>query len=138
MELNQKKVVQTFYEEIWNKRNVEMVSEVLGEELTFRGSTGEIKKGHSGFIEYHAVITKALKNYKCTIIELIEEENKVSAQMKFSGLHVANFLGYKPTNKNITWVGVAIFTFNEYKINDIWVLGDLTNLYSQLSGIENA
>jgi len=138
MESNLKNVVKIFYEEVWNKNNIQIVSEILDEKLTFRGSIGEIKIGHSGFIEYQALITKSLKNYKCKILELIEEGNKISAKMEFSGLHVADFLGYKPTNKEIIWVGVAIFTFNKNKINDIWVLGDLTNLCSQLSGEENA
>ena len=138
MESNQKKLVNIFYEEIWNENNLKMVPEVLDKDLTFRGSIGEIKNGHAGFIEYHALITNALKNYKCKTLLLIEEENKISAKMEFSGLHTNTFLGCKPTNKNIIWVGVAIFSFNKSKISDIWVLSDLTNLLGQLSGEENA
>jgi predicted ester cyclase len=52
--------------------------------------------------------------------------------MKFIGIHTGSFLGYEPTNKEIFWSGAALFKFNGSHISELWVLGDLKGLETQL------
>ena len=78
------------------------------------------------------MVHKALDNYQCIIDELIEEDNKIFAKMKFTGVHQDEFMGYLPTNRSVSWVGCALFTFSKNKMSDIWVLGDLKGLEEQL------
>lgn len=41
-----------------------------------------------------------------------------------------------PTGKQLTWAGAALFTFEDGKIIDLWVLGDLVSLLDQLNSTQ--
>ena len=128
----QKDQVRKFYNVIWDEYNKDEIPSVLHRDLTFRGSLGQEKKGHEGFIEYLDTLHKALGGYASFIEEMVEEGNKVFAKMTFSGVHQNEFMGYAPTHLRVSWKGCALFTFKDGLASDIWVLGDLKNLEQQL------
>jgi hypothetical protein len=41
-------------------------------------------------------------------------------------------MGYKPTGKEVEWIGAAFFESKDGKLTNIWVLGDLEGLRSKL------
>ena len=125
--------VRKFYGLVWNRYAKDSIPEILHDQITFRGSLGEEKTGHAGFIEYLDMVHRALGDYRCTIEELVSEPPKVFVRMKFSGIHKGEFLGYPPTGRRVAWSGAALFTFADGKIIDLWVLGDLKSLEHQLA-----
>lgn len=127
-----KKQVRKFYQKIWNEYDKSVIPEVLHEAITFRGSLGLEKQGHEGFIEYLDWVHNALDDYTCEIDDWVEEGNKVFAWMIFSGFHKNEFLGYPATYRRVRWNGCALFTFEEGRIIDLRVLGDLKGLEEQL------
>ena len=52
--------------------------------------------------------------------------------MTFTGIHRDDFMGYAPSQKEVSWKGCALFTFRDHLIADVWVLGDLKGLENQL------
>lgn len=121
-------LVRRFYDEMWNQQELSIAEELLSEDLSFRGSLGPDLYGRLQFLDYVTSVTQALSGYHCEIKELVTEESRAAAKMSFSGIHVANFLGYSPTHQFVEWNGAAFFTERRGKLNDIWVLGDLFNL----------
>jgi len=79
------------------------------------------------------MVHDALQNYLCTIDNLVVEAPQAFAKVTFSDIQCKTSLGYAPTNKHLTWVRCALFTFSGEKISQAWVLGDLHSLYEQLS-----
>ena len=128
----QKEQVRRFYAVLWDSHDKSAMASVLHEEVTFRGSLGQEKRGHAGFGEYVDMVHSALAEYRCHIETLVEEGEQVFARMRFTGLHRGRFMGYAPTGKRVTWNGCALFTFAGERIPDIWVLGDLKSLEAQL------
>lgn len=126
--------VQQFYEVIWNRRDKSEIPSVLHESFSFRGSLGDEKHGHDGFSEYLDMVHEALKDYKCTIKEIVSEPSKAFAKMEFSGIHKGRLMGVLGTGKFISWSGAALFHFKEGKISALWVLGDLKSLETQMHG----
>ncbi len=131
-----KEQVRRFYETLWNAQDKDAMPSLLLENFTFRGSLGQEKRGHSGFAEYVDMVHKALGDYRCIIEELVSEGDKVFAKMTFTGIHQDEFMGYSPTQHQVSWNGCALFTFNGERIADVWVLGDLKNLEEQLKASE--
>ena len=129
-----KEQVRRFYEVLWDAHDNDEIPAVLHEDFTFRGSLGLEKKGHKGFAEYVDMVHEALGDYRCIVEELIAESDKVFAKMTFTGIHRGEFMGYSPTQKQISWNGCALFTFRADKIGDVWVLGDLKSIETQLEG----
>jgi predicted ester cyclase len=128
-----KKLVKKFYEVLWDAHDKQAVGSVLAGDFTFRGSLGQQKKGHDGFGEYVDSVHLALANYKCEIIELVAEGDKVFAKMSFSGIHRNEFLGFSASLEPVAWFGCALFSFENDLIQDVWVLGDLKSLEGQLT-----
>ena len=93
--------------------------------------TDLVKDAH-GFAEYVDMVHTALGDYRCLIEELVSEGDKVFAKMTFTGIHQAEFMGYAPTHKRVSWAGCVLFKFKGERIVDVWVLGDLKSLEEQL------
>jgi predicted ester cyclase len=127
-----KLMVEKFYRQLWDEQSKQAIPSVLEENFSFRGSLGQEKRGHNGFSEYVDRVHLALGEYKCHIEQLVAEGDKVFAKMRFTGIHQNEFLGFKATNKRVSWAGCALFSFKNQLICDVWVLGDLKALEAQL------
>jgi steroid delta-isomerase-like uncharacterized protein len=131
--VNVKDLVASFYADIWNRGDLSFVPKLLRDDFTFRGSLGTERKGHAGFAEYVSMVRGALDDYRCEILDLVTDDLRAFARMRFSGVHVGEFLGYAPSNKRVEWMGAALFTAaNDGRIADVWVLGDIQALTSRL------
>jgi predicted ester cyclase len=133
MEMDHRSAVIAFYDDVWNRRNKALVSSLCHEGFTFRGSLGSEKRGCAEFCDYLNAVTVALELYVCTVQALVVEADKAFAKVLFSGLHRAEFLGFPPTGKRVSWMGAGLFTFVGEKISDLWVLGDVDGLRRQLT-----
>lgn len=131
-------IVRRFYEVIWNQGRLNAISDICHDEMTFRGSLGDSKRGSEGFADYVRKVRGALGNYRCDIEEIVAEGNRVFAKMRFTGVHEGELLGYAPTRKTVQWAGAALFTIEGDRIAEVWVLGDLHGLVGQLSFNANA
>lgn len=126
-------LVRRFYAEIWNRGRLHAIADICHQDMTFRGSLGDVKRGAEGFADYVRFVRDALADYRCEIEEAVTEGNRVFARMRFTGVHQGEFLGYAPTGKRLQWAGAALFTIDDDRITDLWVLGDLHGLVGQLS-----
>jgi predicted ester cyclase len=134
MDLSARKaLVRRFYEEIWNAGATSVVPEILASGVTFRGSLGAVRVGHVAFVDYVDDVLAALGDYRCDVDELVAEGDRVVARMTFSGIHRGSLLGVPPTGHRVSWAGAAFFTFTGDLIGDVWVLGDVDGLRSQLA-----
>jgi steroid delta-isomerase-like uncharacterized protein len=133
-ETPQKVAVRRFYDELWNRHDLTRLGEILNKDLSFRGSLGPELRGHAAFAAYADGIHAALADYRCEIVDLIEEGAKVVARMRFGGVHRGPLLGFAATHRRVEWAGSAHFTFQDGRIADLWVLGDLRALTEQLGG----
>jgi len=125
-------LVEAFYGRIWNAGEYAAIADLVAEDFVFRGSLGAELKGRIAFTEYVRSVRDALAEYRCEILACVSETDQAFAKMRFSGLHVGPFRGYPPTGKLIQWLGAALFRFDDELIQDLWVLGDLSQLDAAL------
>ena len=128
-------LVRRFYDELWNEVNLAVATEILDPEVTFQGSVGVGATGPAQVCDYVTMVTTALSGYRCDVEMLVEDGDRAAAKVLFSGIHVGDFLGYAPTGRKVEWRGAAFFTAGNGRLRDIWVLGDLATLRSQLEGL---
>jgi steroid delta-isomerase-like uncharacterized protein len=126
------RLVERFYEEVWNKADEAVAREILHPEFRFRASLGPEQSGPEGFIDYMRAIHSALANYMCSIEDLIETEMQAAARMRFGGIHRGVFFGVPATGAAITWSGAAFFTTDWRQITHLWVLGDMDAVKRQI------
>ncbi len=127
-----RELVRLFYNELWNRINLGIAEEILHQDVSFRGSIGVGARGRREVCDYILMVTTALSNYRCEIQSLIIEGDRAAAKVRFAGIHSGEFLGHSPTGRKVEWTGVAFFVADGHTLCDIWVLGDLESLRSQL------
>lgn len=130
---SQKETVRKFYDAIWNKADKTVIPDLLTDDFLFKGSLGLMQRGHAGFANFMDQIRAAIGEYRCEIIEMVAEEDKVFARILYSGIHRGDLFGYAATHGRIKWDGVAIFHFREGKIAELWVLWDVNDVMKQLA-----
>ena len=130
-----RRLVESFYDQLWNRVDLAIASEILHPDVSFRGSVGLAAVGRSGVCDYVTMVTTALSDYRCDVEALIDQGRSAAAKVRFSGLHSGSFLGVPPTGRRIEWVGAAFFVEEDDMLRDIWVLGDLAHLRDQLNPV---
>ncbi|EEA21838.1 hypothetical protein PMAA_056300 [Talaromyces marneffei ATCC 18224] len=126
----QKNLIRRFYKDLWDKQDTSLIPALIHSNFQFRGSLGPALTGHAEFAAYVHWLTG--------ILDLVEEGDKVTAKLRFHGIHRnGSLFGQPSTGRWVWWDGVAIFTFEDDKINDLWVLGDVYGLMGRLKEAES-
>jgi predicted ester cyclase len=125
-------LIKCFYLEMWNHFDKTIVPDILTEDIRFRGSLGQSKSGHAEFGEYIDFVQRAFPDFANEIEEIISEGDKAFAKLDYSGTHRGEIFGIAPTGRSIHYAGAAVFTFRGDRIAEVWVLGDIYGLISQL------
>ncbi|MFO1432905.1 MAG: ester cyclase [Candidatus Competibacteraceae bacterium] len=94
-----RRVVESFYADIWNRHDLSKIEAFLHPDFAFRSSLNDFRVGHQGFASYVDFIHNALGEYRCDILDLVIENEKAVARLRFSGIHQDNFLGYHRNDK---------------------------------------
>lgn len=129
-----KAIIRRYYDELWNRWNLDVVDEIISVEVTFRGSLGSTVKGRHGFKQYVNMVCAAFPDFHNTIDDLIAEGDKVVARLTYRGTHKGELFGIAPTGRQVTYAGIAIFRIVDGKIVDGWVIGDTLGLMQQIGG----
>lgn len=127
-----RRVVEAFYDLVWNQGDEAAARRLLAPGLRFRGSTGVGLTGVEPFLGYVRLVRGALADYRCTIEEVVVEGDRAFARMGFAGRHAGTFLGVAPTGRELAWAGAALFHLEGGRIASLWVLGDVDGLKQQL------
>jgi len=116
-----KEVVRKIFEEGLNKRNPDLLKELISDE--YAGALGT--KGAAGFQEPVLPLIKAFPDIQWNITELIAEGDKVVLSWKWQGTETAPYYVNIPaTGKAITNDGMAILTLTNGKVIHVQVLTD--------------
>jgi steroid delta-isomerase-like uncharacterized protein len=126
-------LVRRYYEEMWNRWDLSLADELIGEGLSFRGSLGVAVQGREGFKDYMGAVRRAFPDFQNRIEELVAEGDKVVARLTYTGTHHGALFGIGPTGKRVTYAGVAVFRIEAGRITEGFVLGDVHGLIQQLS-----
>jgi steroid delta-isomerase-like uncharacterized protein len=126
-----RRLIERFYDDMWNRFDHTVIPGILAQDVTFRGSFGRHTRGHEEFARYMDLIQAAFPDFHNEIIETITDGPKTFAHLVYTGTHRGEIFGIPPTGKQIRYEGAAVFTIRQL-ITDVWVLGDVHTLLTQL------
>ena len=130
-----RRFIERFYLDMWNRLDKTIFPEILAEDLRFRGSLGQSKVGYAEFGDYMDFVQRAFPDFSNKIEEIISEGDKAFAKLTYRGTHRGEIFGIAPTGRHICYAGAAVFKFRDNRIAEVWVLGDMYGLISQLQAI---
>ena len=131
-----RRLVETFFNVMWNTWSAETARAILSGDIDFRGSIGLHVTGHDGFLGYMQTIRDAFPDFQNHIEEIIATDDRAVARLTYRGTHQGALLGRAATGRLIEYAGVAIFTMHGDRISKVWVLGDLHGLLQQLDAAD--
>jgi steroid delta-isomerase-like uncharacterized protein len=115
-----KELVRKIYEQCLNKRNFDLLNELVSEEYT--GVLG--KKGAAGFQEPMQALIQSFPDMQWNLTNLIAEDDKVFASWKVQGTHKNPFNNIAATGKFISSEGMGVLTLKNGKVVSTQVLTD--------------
>lgn len=127
------RVVDRFYNKLWNDNDRALAHELLHEDLSFRGAIGLEKKGISEFLSYMDALQETFPDFHTDVVQLdFSDGPQVTSRQVYRGTQRGGFFEVPPTGRSVEYTGVGFFTFKDGLIHKVWVLGDLVSVYRQL------
>lgn len=126
-------LVETFFNVMWNTWNDAVMREILDPQIDFHGSIGLHVTGHDAFAGYMQTIRDAFPDFHNAIEEIIVTDDRAVARLTYTGTHEGMLFDHAPTGRRVAYAGVAMFTIADGRITKVWVLGDRLALMEQIS-----
>ncbi|HXG35578.1 MAG TPA: ester cyclase [Dehalococcoidia bacterium] len=126
-----KDIVRSFVEELFNKGNREIANQLVSPDCVVVGAA-ESGRGPEPLLKAAEMLRNAFPDFHMAIEEIVAEENKVVVRTREGGTHRGNFLGIAPTNKEAAWRGVTMLTLENGKIIHSWGIRDRMEMMQQL------
>lgn len=131
-----KALVRRLYDEVWNKRRLEVVNELISPSHALSGSLfSDSSVGPEAYKRLCTQFIGAFPDLRVTVGDMIAEKDQVAVTWSISGTHKREFRGVAPTNKKVSVEGITVHHIATGKILDSDVRLDHLGLMQQLGAI---
>ena len=138
MSIDNKALIQRFYDEVLHKRQFEYIDQVVSPSHSLHVPT--VSGGAVGpevYKQQWVLFITAFPDLRFTIDEMIAEGEKVACAWTMTGTHLGEFQGIAATGKKISVDGVTIHHVTNGKIMDSYGSLDMWGMMQQL-GVASA
>src|SRR5260221_3944046 len=133
MSMENKAIVRRLYEEVWNKRRVELVDELMSPSHAMHDNhLPDSVVGPEAYKRNVARFVTGFPDVRFTVEDMVAENDKVAVAWTLSGTHQGEFRGISPSGKKVSLEGTTIHHIANGKIMDSYVSADYLGLMQQL------
>jgi steroid delta-isomerase-like uncharacterized protein len=133
MALESKAIARHLYEEVLNKRRVELVDELMSPSHAMHSN--HIPDSCIGPEAYKREVARFVTGFpdlRFTVEDMVAESDKVAVLWTISGTHKGEFRGISPTGRKVSVEGITINHIEDGKIMDSYISVDYLGLMQQL------
>jgi steroid delta-isomerase-like uncharacterized protein len=130
-----KALVQRYIEEVWNRRNLGFIDEVLAPGYRRHLGPGSPPIDLQAQKKRLAGIMEAFPDIQLTVEDLFAEDDRVAFRVTFRGTHRGVFQGIAPTGKPILVSGLDIIRLEDGKFAEHWGGPDLLSWLQQVGAV---
>ena len=128
-----KRIVERFYTEVWDRGNVEVALEIFADDYVRHDLRPSVAlPGPEGQRTIAADFRRAFPDLRMTLDLIVAEGDLVAARWTTIGTHSGPWAGVEPTGKSVTFSGVNIFRLEEGKVVELWNHRDDLGLMDQI------
>ncbi len=135
MSLEDNKQIVRHYQDIYNRNDLEALSEVLSQDVLTPRIMPGIPSGLEGAKAARRVMLLGFPDYRTVIEDLIAEDDQVTARIRMTGTHTGDFMGIPSTGKQVEFTGMYIVRIKEGRIVEHWGEEDGVGLLTQLGAM---
>ena len=126
-----KMIVRRFFEEAWNRQNLNVVDEIFAPTVIFNGQSvtrEALKQALAGR-------RVAFPDIQVTVDDQVAEGEKVSTRRTWQATHRGPYRGVAPTGKQVKWTQISIVRFSQGRIVEDWAVADEFSILQQLGAL---
>ena len=136
MATDNKGIVRRLYEEVWNKRRLEVARELIAPSHAVQlFEAADSGVGPEAYARTVTQFVRAFPDLKFTVVDMVAEKDKVAVFWNISGTHQGEFQGIAPTGKKVSIDGITINQLADGKIMDSYASVDMWGMMQQLGAI---
>ena len=136
MSADDKAVIRRLYEEVWKKRNLAAIDEIISSSHAL--TEPDAYDSRVGPAAYKATVSRffqGIPDLRFTIQDVISEGNKFVVVWIMNGTHQGEFYGVPATNKKLSLEGITIHQIKDGKIFDSHVSWDELGMMRQVGAV---
>lgn len=119
-----KALVQRFYEEVFNKKNIAAIDELCDPNIVDHSAMPGQAPGRQGLKDAFSLYVNAFPDIRVNVEEIIAERDLVATRFTGEGTHRGELFGTAPTGKKIKFNGIDIIRVKNGKAVEAWHQGD--------------
>ncbi len=127
-----KAVIRRAYDELWNRRNIDVVDELATGDFLNHAAPPDRRRGRQGLRDVVRMFEDAFPDFRYEVEDVIAEGEKVAVRDVFRGTHQGNFMGIPATGNRVTMEAIHIFRFVDGRMAEHWVARDDLGMMQQL------
>jgi steroid delta-isomerase-like uncharacterized protein len=119
-----KAIARRFYEEVFNKQNVNAIDDVCAPNFVDHSAMPGQAPGAEGLKQIFGMYLKGFPDIRVKIEEMIAERDLVATRFTGEATHRGELFGTPATGKNMTFNGIDIIRVTNGKVVEAWHQGD--------------
>jgi len=126
-----KAIVRRFFEEAWNRQNMDVIDEIFASTVVFNGQSvtrDALKQTLAGR-------RAAFPDIQVTVDDQVAEGEKVSTRRTWRATHRGPYRGVAPTGKQVKWTQISVVRFSQSRIVEDWAVADELSILQQLGAL---
>ena len=132
-----KALVRRYFEEIWDKGNLDLIDELFTTNFVRHGPTGTegVVRGLEGFKGLVSMYRTAFPDLQIPIADVIAEGDRVVTRWMTRGTHQGELMGAAPTGNQASVTGILIDRSSGGKIEEEWVDYDTLHVMQEIGAV---
>ena len=133
MPIDNKTIVRRLYDEVWNKRRLEVIDALISPSHALNDPlASDAQVGPKLYKRRVVELTKSFPDLHFSIEDMIAEKGKVVASWIISATHKGEFMDIPATGRKVSVEGITIHLITNGKILDSYARWDALDLMRQL------
>jgi predicted ester cyclase len=112
-----------------NARELHRMAEFVHDTIVFNGET----VSRDDYVAAMRQALDAVRDYAWRLDELIVEDDRVAARLTVTGTPVEEWLGLRPTGRDVTFTEYSNYHFRDGRFEHMWYLLDSRAIEKQLA-----
>ena len=130
-----KDLVQTFYDEVMTRGNLDRIADLCTEDVVDHEAPPEWPSGIEGVRQTMEMFRTAFPDLEAKVGESIQEGDMVAARVRMTGTHLGEFMGIPPSHNKIDIETIDMIRLEGDKCAEHWGVSDNLLLMQQIGAV---
>jgi steroid delta-isomerase-like uncharacterized protein len=130
-----KALIRSAWDEIFNKKNLKAVDEYFAEDATLGFAPPGIPADREGFKQIMGPYLTAFPDLHVVLDDQVAEGDNVASRFSITGTHKGELAGLAATGKEVDYTGVNFIQVRDGKIVAVWGGSDQLRMMRQIGAI---